>query len=280
MAREADDILDPDDFFDDAGSGASEDLSLDADETPNRPQKPAKNATSRSRASRRELPDDDDEPFESHSRGGDRIVREVYASAKNIQNHGSPLDQNGGEYIRYYFYPTWRSQAANLLGFLITSILCIVVSKYAPILVVPGKLFSIGSTTIWLHFPVMILLPMSVLGKILINVYDAKYVIDEGGVEAQIGLVSFNLRQPRLRWEDIRGSEPQQTLWERMLGIGRVLVGSAMTQDVEITMAGIANPRAIQLLIQGERERRLNQIRGTDGGSARAARVHSAILED
>ena len=30
-----------------------------------------------------------------------------------------------------------------------------------------------------------------------------------------------------------------------------------MTQDVEIVMEGVANPRAIQLLIGGERDRRL-----------------------
>ena len=102
--------------------------------------------------------------------------------------------------------------------------------------------------------------------KILIHIYDAKFIIDEHGVEAQIGLVSLNLRQPRLRWEDIRGVEPNQTIWERILGIGTVLVGSAMTQEVEVQMSGVANPRAIQLLIGGERDRRLRELQQAGHG--------------
>ena len=91
------------------------------------------------------------------------------------------------------------------------------------------------------------------------RIYDSKFIIDERGVEAQVGLVSLNLRQPRLRWEDIRGVEPNQTLWERILGIGSVLVGSAMTNEVEIVMEGVGNPRSVQLLIGAERDKHLKK---------------------
>jgi hypothetical protein len=208
--------------------------------------------------------------------GGERLTREVYGSRKNIERLGSPIDRSPTENIRYYFYPTWRSQLLNLVGFFLLSALCVVLSRYFPILVLPGKLFQLDKTAVVLHFPILILLPGYLLGRVLIHVYDAKYIIDEGGVEAQVGLVSLNLRQPRLRWEDIRGSEPQQTIWERMLGIGTVGVGSAMTQDVEIVMKGVANPRAIQLLIQGERDRRMQELRN---GSAHPNRV-AAVFDD
>lgn len=168
-----------------------------------------------------------------------------------------------GEEVRYYFYPTWRSQLVYILLFVVLCILTIVVSRYVPALVVAGSLFSIGKTTFYLYLPILTLVPGAVLGKILINMYDAKYIIDDHGVEAQIGLVSFNLRQPKLRWEDIRGVEPNQTIWERLFGIGSVLIGSAMTQDVEVVMGGVANPRAIQLLICSERDRKLKQLNTT-----------------
>jgi hypothetical protein len=191
-------------------------------------------------------------------------VREVYGTAEAIETHGSPIARGTGEEpIRYYFYPTWRSQTLNLCGLFVLFVLTVIVSKYVPMLVVAGSLFSIGDTTYYLHLPILVLLPGAMLGKILINIYDAKYIIDERGVEAQIGLVSLNLRQPRLRWEDIRGVEPNQTIWERLLGIGSVLVGSAMTQDVEIVMSGVANPRAVQLLIGGERDRRLRELQAS-----------------
>ena len=206
-----------------------------------------------------------------------RVTREVYGSARNIDINGSPIERSEQERIRYYFYPTWRSQLLNLCGFAGLCVFCIVGSYYIPYVVIPGKLFSFYGKTVMLHLPVLILFPGFMLGRILVNIYDAKFIIDESGVEAQIGLVSFNLRQPRLRWEDIRGSEPQQTLWERLLGIGSVLVGSAMTQDVEIVMSGVANPRAIQLLIQGERDRRLKEMRAP--GNNREYRVN-AVMSD
>lgn len=186
------------------------------------------------------------------------------SSEKNI----SAKDQSE-QAVRYYFYPTWRSQLMNLVVLFLLSILTVVVSRYIPALVVAGSLFSIGKTTLFLYLPILILLPGAMLGKILINMYDAKYIIDEQGVEAQIGLVSMNLRQPKLRWEDIRGVEPNQTIWERLLGIGSVLIGSAMTQDVEIVMSGVANPRAIQLLVGAERDRKLNELKGEGAKAAR-----------
>ena len=184
-------------------------------------------------------------------------VTEVYGSASNIAKIGSPTERAPYSPVRYYFYPTWRSQLFPLCGFLILSILAVKGSHYLQWTIIAGKLFSIGETTFYLYLPLLSLMPGFVLGKILIYIYDSKYIIDERGVEAQIGLVSLSLRQPRLRYEDIRGVEPNQTIWERILGIGSVLIGSAMTQDVEIVMEGVANPRAIQLLIGGERDRRL-----------------------
>ena len=200
--------------------------------------------------------------FDDQSGDQEPPIREVFGSGRDSRRGDDSANEDEREHVRYYFFPTWRSQCLNLLAFFILSLLGIVISNYIPALVMKGSLFSLGSTTYYLHLPVLILFPGFVLGKILINIYDAKYIIDERGVEAQIGLVSLNLRQPRLRWEDIRGVEPNQTIWERLLGIGSVLVGSAMTQDVEIVMSGVANPRAIQLLIGAERDRRLKELQG------------------
>lgn len=202
-----------------------------------------------------------DEPYE-----GEVEVREIYGTPKNIETHGAPSQQDGDTSIRYYFFPTWRSQFLNLLAFAGLCIVGIVGSRAVPGTVMAGSLFSLGDTTYFLHLPLLSLPAGAMLAKILIHIYDAKYIIDEHGVEAQIGLVSLNLRQPRLRWEDIRGVEPNQTIWERILGIGTVLVGSAMTQEVEVQMSGVANPRAIQLLIGGERDRRLRELQQAGHG--------------
>ena len=164
--------------------------------------------------------------------------------------------------LRYYFFPAWRSQLLELFALAILSWLCIWGShyEYLRFTVVPGELFRIGDTAIYLYLPLLSLLPGFLLTKILFFVYNSKYIIDERGVEAQVGLVSLSLRQPRVRYEDIRGVEPVQNILERLLGIGTVLIGSAAQQDVEIVMTGIPNPRGIQLLIQGERDRRTRYL--------------------
>ena len=196
----------------------------------------------------------------SSSSGAHLPVEEVVGTPDNIARFGSPIDNAGNRHIRYYFYPTWRSQLFGLIGFFLLSILTVVGSRYVPISVIQGELFSLGDHTYFLHLPLLVLIPGFLLGKILIYLYDSKYILDERGVEAQIGLVSLSLRQPRLRYEDIRGVEPNQTIFERVLGIGSVLIGSAMTNDVEIVMEGVADPRAIQLLIGNERDRALEAI--------------------
>lgn len=162
----------------------------------------------------------------------------------------------------YCFRPTWRAQIFRLIGFLILCIATVAVSQlWSSLLVVRGPLFAIGSYRYFLHFPIVAVIPAVFLGKILIFLYDARYLIDRRGVEAQIGLVSLSLRQPRLRYEDIRGVEPKQTLVERILGIGTLMVGSAMTFEVEIIMDGIDDPRSVQRLINLRRDNYLREFR-------------------
>jgi len=198
-------------------------------------------------------------------------IREVYGNEANIRKFGLPTDIQGRSGLRYYFFPTWRSQLLMLMGFFLTCILAMLGSNYKHLdwTVLDGKLFAIGNTEVWLSLPLLTLVPGAVLGHILFYMYNSRYIIDHRGVEAQIGLVSLSLRQPRVRFEDIRGVEPKQSLLERILGIGSVLIGSAMSIEVEIVMEGVPDPRAVQLLIQTERDRRLRAMSGRGAGEAR-----------
>ncbi|MCC6934046.1 MAG: PH domain-containing protein [Deltaproteobacteria bacterium] len=202
----------------------------------------------------------------------EKDVQHAFGTGKNSVRDDSVFVQDG-KHVRYYFYPTWRAQLLKLIYYFVFCIVSIKCSQMFDKSIIEGELFRIGDTILYLRLPMFIFLPGAVLVKIFLFIYNAKYIIDERGVEAQIGLVAMNLRQPRLRYEDIRGVEPRQTLWERILGIGSVLIGSAMTDDVEITMVGVANPRAIQLLIGAERDKRLKFIERTLGHKSRADMV-------
>lgn len=181
------------------------------------------------------------------------------------ESHPSSLKKSKDQ-VRFYFFPSWRSQFINLLGFFISAIGAIWVSSEIPnYVVIAGDLFSTSSTRYVLHLPLLVFVPGFFLVKILIQIYDAKYIIDEDGIEAQIGKMSFSFTQPRIRWEDIRGVKPEQTIWERLLDIGTVEVGSAMTQEAEIVMKGVASPRSIQLLIEQERAKRHAEMKQATG---------------
>lgn len=189
--------------------------------------------------------------------GGESSVAHAKELGAAVEGEDDP-----NELTRYYFFPTWRSQFFLLIWFTVTSVAAIYLSRAYPVIfMIPGELFSTSSTRYMLYLPYLVLGPGFFLGKILINIYNSKYIIDETGLEAQVGLVSLNLRQPRIRWEDIRGVEPRQTIWERMLGIGTIAIGSAMTSEPEIVMEGVANPRAIQLLINAEQSKKLQELK-------------------
>lgn len=152
--------------------------------------------------------------------------------------------------------PAYRGQIRSLAIFAVLSAGCIYFSARYPITIVKVELWRTSQEAVLAFIPILIFLPFAPLLRAIIYVYDSRYVIDDVGVEAQIGRLSIKLRQPRLRWEDIRGSALKQGLWERILNIGTIEVDSAMTDDVEIVMSSVESPRRVHQLIQRERERR------------------------
>jgi uncharacterized membrane protein YdbT with pleckstrin-like domain len=68
--------------------------------------------------------------------------------------------------------------------------------------------------------------------------------------------MSFHQRTTSIRFEDVRGISLEQTIIERTLGIGDVLIGTAATGDTEVTFQGIAVPEEVQHMITTERDKR------------------------
>ncbi|MDD2942230.1 MAG: PH domain-containing protein [bacterium] len=203
-------------------------------------------------------------------RDGDDSLEESHI-ARPVMSEFTPSDaltlyRRGDSLV---LFPTWRSQIIRLFFYFVAGIVCIYLSHYLSFTIVDGPLFPVGAgMELRLKLPLAIFLPAYLLGIILFTIYNSRYIIDARGVEAQVGLVALSLRQPKLRYEDIRGVEPLQTLWERILGIGSLNVGSAMTFEIEIQMKGIASPRSVQLIINRERDKHLRWLRKTGRESA------------
>ena len=153
-------------------------------------------------------------------------------------------------------HKTWRSEIQRFLLFLVLSVVGVVLSQKFPGSVVTGKLFSVGGASVTLSLPLFWLIPTGVLMSALAKIYDVLYIIDGGGIESRVGIISLHQVITRIRFEDIKSIESEQTLVERILNIGTVEMGTAATEGMEMIFQGVAAPREIQRMVQAERDAR------------------------
>jgi uncharacterized membrane protein YdbT with pleckstrin-like domain len=151
---------------------------------------------------------------------------------------------------------TWRSEIKRMVIFVVLSVVSIFLTHLFPESVIEGKLLTLGSRTLMFALPLFWLLPVCGAGNIIFRIYNVRYVIDSRGIEAKVGILAMNQRITRVRFEDIRSVETEQTMLERILNIGDVEIGTAATGDIEIIFQGIAAPTEVQDMIQSERDRR------------------------
>ena len=151
---------------------------------------------------------------------------------------------------------TWRSEMGRLDLFAILSVVSWYLSTTFPSSVIEGRILSIGDTNLMLALPLFWFLPAFAAASAIYRVYNVRYVIDSRGIEARVGILSTHQRITRVRFEDIRSVETEQTLMQRLLDIGDVEIGTAATGEIEILFDGVPTPTEVQDMIQTERDRR------------------------
>ena len=109
-------------------------------------------------------------------RGGQAPIEKILAAAQSGQGLG---DERIDESVRYYFYPTWRSQLFPLIGYFILSYFAIWLSNEVDALVISGKLFDVGDTRYMLDLPLPIFIPGFLLGKVLLYICVSNFIIYE-----------------------------------------------------------------------------------------------------
>ncbi|MCB0311197.1 MAG: PH domain-containing protein [Bdellovibrionales bacterium] len=173
----------------------------------------------------------------------------------------------------------WRAELQSVVTFFVCCALAIFLSVRFPGSVIPGKLFSIGSYSVNLTLPLWSFLPLFPLFNSIYRIYNVRYIVDSRGIEARTGILALRQRITRVRYEDIRSVETEQTLLDRMLDIGQVEIGTAATGSIEILFMGVGAPAEVQDMIQRERDRRHKiarqapQHQPTSSGSPQSARA-------
>ena len=156
----------------------------------------------------------------------------------------------------------WRSELVRLALFVALSAGCVVLSRMFPSTIISGKLFSAGDSTYILRLPLLWFIPMWPLMSAIFNIYNVRYSMDSRGIESRVGIISMNQSITRIRFEDIRSIETEQTLVERFLDIGLLEMGTAATDGFEMAFSGIASPKKVQETIQRERDARIQRQHG------------------
>ncbi len=156
----------------------------------------------------------------------------------------------------------WRSQLKQVLAYLTLCLAAVLLSMHFDWSIIEGELISWGDTRLVLKLPLFSLVPLMSLMMLIVPIYDATLTVDSRGIEMRRGILGLRQHIMRVRFEDIRGVEVDQTLLERILNVGTLGIGTAAQSDVEIYIDGIPAPLELKEMIQSEKDQRL-RVRST-----------------
>ena len=106
--------------------------------------------------------------------------------------------------------------------------------------------FDVSMSKIFYGTAMPVILFFSV--KILLDRFDERFTIKEDKVALEHGILHKKSTQMSIR--QIRTIKVEQKIWQRILNIGDIFIGSAATGDYEIIAHGIINPHNIKENLQ------------------------------
>lgn len=78
--------------------------------------------------------------------------------------------------------------------------------------------------------------------------YSWAYTIDGETVESREGIIARKVKS--IRVQDLRNINVNQSLWQRLLGVGDVEFSSAGGSGIEVTFLGVDDPLSVKALAQ------------------------------
>ena len=107
--------------------------------------------------------------------------------------------------------------------------------------------------------------------------YGSNYIITNKRVIVRKGLLST--RQDEVWIADMRGMSLNVALWQKIVGTGDVLLGTAATAGTEIVIRGISNPQHALDLINKNR-RSVSEASSTSSGHQQPASSSGQVVYD
>lgn len=140
-----------------------------------------------------------------------------------------------------FMHRSWRSLAHWIALFIAFGIFTVYISRTIPgtifVLEIPFFGFNLG-----VYLPLFVLPCALLLVRPIFLMYDARDEIRCHHVLSMDGICSLRKNTSAYAYENLLGVHVRQTLWERIMGVGTIEAGTAMTDKAEIQVEGIANP--------------------------------------
>lgn len=102
-------------------------------------------------------------------------------------------------------------------------------------------------------FGVMLMVTLLFVGIAAYKRYSALYTIQEGRVQAQVGIISRDVKTIRL--SHLRNCNMQQSLFQRMFNVGNLELSSSGGGGIEVTFKGIIDPMDVKNQVEDAAER-------------------------
>ncbi len=159
------------------------------------------------------------------------------ASRENVQPQGQSPEK---ETMNYLARPAWMNQwwqigVAVLLPF-------VFVLAYLK----GHQYFS--SENLRVVYVVIVAVFVYLIAVVIYRRYSWAYTINGETIESREGLIARKVKS--IRVQDLRNINVNQSLWQRLLGVGDVEFSSAGGSGVEVTFRGVSNPLQVKLLAQ------------------------------
>ena len=156
---------------------------------------------------------------------------------------GADADSNKKEEVILKCHPSMK----NYMGTVLLGILCMFVSLVALVwLFFFGKKFDITGIKQIIALGavgVVFLFGASLHLQIWFKTRFTRYRITNRRIVVTKGLIAKD--QNEIWIKDMRNANLIQSAWQRIIGIGDILIGTAATADTEIRLVGIRRPQAV-----------------------------------
>jgi len=86
------------------------------------------------------------------------------------------------------------------------------------------------------------------IAVVLYRRYSWRYKIDDATIESREGIVARKVHSIRIK--DLRNINVNQTLWQRLVGVGDVEFSSAGGSGIEVAFLGVDKPMQVKALAQ------------------------------